>query len=125
MRIWVAVGQLCLRTVSRLTMGVLLLLLAGQSSLSLASDRDTPVYRIYVDPVTGKYSTKPPDTSHSPVAVQSSTSTTLALTNDVLASNVDSTSVPRDTNPNKVATAIGLLIGIATLSLVTRRHTRS
>lgn len=28
-----------------------------------ASDRDTPAYMIYVDPITGKYSTRPPEDS--------------------------------------------------------------
>ncbi len=125
MRIWVAVGQYCLRTVSRLTVCVLLLLLAGQSSLLLASDRDTPVYRIYVDPVTGKYSTKPPDSTNSPTAVQPSSSTTISQTNTVLPATMDNASETTEYMPNKAATAIGLLIAIATLSLVTRRHIHS
>ena len=44
---------------------VLLAVLVVTSLLAVtdspASDRDTPAYRIYVDPVTGRYSTKSPD----------------------------------------------------------------
>lgn len=44
-------------------LSVMLLVLCGAiyPFLAAASDRDTPAYLIYVDPVTGKYTTTKPD----------------------------------------------------------------
>ena len=49
---------------------VMLVVLSGTiyPRQATASDRDTPAYLIYVDPVTGKYTTTKPDANTQPVS---------------------------------------------------------
>lgn len=71
-----------------------------------ASDRDTPAYRIYVDPVTGRYSTKPPEDRSVSTAPDSIQSTPAIAT----AGNRPDIRRP--------LIAVTLLVGIATASLL-------
>lgn len=82
---------------------------------AVASDRDTPAYRIYVDPETGRYTTTPPDQRRQGTAAQATNAFATGATTD---------EAPTGTNLRRPFTAALLLVLIAAASLPIRsRHT--
>lgn len=79
---------------------------------SIASDRDTPAYRIYVDPVTGRYSTKPPEAQGA--------QTGQTVTAPATAVPVTIAALPNGPDLRRPLKAVLLLLAIATLSLLAR-----
>jgi len=83
-----------------------------------ASDRDTPAYLIYVDPVTGKYTTTKPDANIQPVSgptagsLESSAITGTAGTQPVLLSQ----------SIKSAFTAVLMLFGLGLASVFFRKQ---
>ena len=80
-----------------------------------ASDRDTPAYMVYVDPITGKYSTKPPEDGAGATA-----SAVPSSNNSGAASGLSPTTIDNKTSstPSGPLLAILLLTGAAFVSLL-------
>jgi hypothetical protein len=79
-----------------------------------ASDRDTPAYRIYVDPVTGRYSTKPPEQQ----GAQTGQPATAQPTSPAIPVTIGA--LPNGPDLRRPLKAVLLLVGIAALSLLAR-----
>jgi hypothetical protein len=96
---------------------VMLLVLCGAvyPLAAAASDRDTPAYLIYVDPVTGKYTTKQPDANAQAV----NGPTAGSLESDATAGSPSVMPVHAMKAP---LTAVLLLVGLALSSLFFRKQ---
>ena len=96
---------------------VMLLVLSGAvyPLAAAASDRDTPAYLIYVDPVTGKYTTKRPDANAQ--AVNGPTAGSLES-----AATTGSPSVMPVQAMKAPLTAVLLLVGLGMASLLFRKQ---
>lgn len=79
-----------------------------------ASDRDTPAYRIYVDPVTGRYSTKPPEQQ----GAQTGQAATATATPPAIPVTIGA--LPNGPDLRRPLKAVLILVGIAALSLLAR-----
>jgi hypothetical protein len=88
---------------------VLVLSYANSPRPALASDRDTPAYLIYVDPATGKYTTKRPDANAQPV-------------NGPIAGSTATPAVIPTRTMKAPFTAILLLVGLGMISLFFRKQ---
>jgi hypothetical protein len=113
-----------------LPMAVVVIVLVLSFALSprpaVASDRDTPAYLIYVDPVTGKYTTKRPDTNAQ--AVNGPTAGSLessAVTGNAIQPGAGGTATPAVNSSRTMRapfTAILLLVGLGLISLLFRKQ---
>jgi hypothetical protein len=101
-------------------------------SQAWASDRDTPAYMIYVDPVTGKYTTKPPADNSTTINTMTGQAPASASGNadmggmGVTADNSGLATNMSDRRRMKAPTiAILLLTGMAVFSLLFRNYRSS
>lgn len=83
-----------------------------------ASDRDTPAYLIYVDPVTGKYTTTKPDANAQPV----SGPTAGSLESSAITGTTGTQPVLSSQSMKAAFTAVLILFGLGLASVFFRKR---